>query len=542
MWRTSGIQNGGPDGVALSYAGGAGSVLVEFVCYEGTMTAASGPAAGATCRPMNVEESNDTPEGTSLQRVGTGADGRRMGWVAGAAASPGAANAGQTVETPRHVASLDGPGGWRLLAAPAATTVANLLGSLWTQGAVGSSAPDGPATVYAWEVGTGWAAVADLDRALAPGQGLSVYVFDDDDPTAPGVQGGFPKEIGASGYAAGAPFRFGLRPGSGGAEGGFTLVGNPDGAGLAWGDHWDPRRRVVGGLRLRPGAPPATASTTGRRGPWTAAWSPAFTAFWVEATGPAPRLVAPSVVAARLAPRAVETLQLVARAEIGGQARTALATVALDSQARSDRDALDGLALDPLAPDHVRLATVAGADRMGLDARPLAPGDTVLIDVGVVEAGAAVGGEVVLSWPEVPASLGLGLLDRATGHETPLSPGGSRTVSVSPDAPRQFAVVAHGRSVAMAPAVARGEMSVRLGPSPTPGPSWLWAEAPGAALSAEVFDALGRRVGRLAARPGALDAALPTDGLAPGVYVVRVRATHADGQETRRSRRLVVTR
>jgi hypothetical protein len=59
-----GLQNGSPDGFALVDAGGQ---LVEFLSYEGTFTAANGPAAGVTSTDI-VARQNSAPAGQSLQR------------------------------------------------------------------------------------------------------------------------------------------------------------------------------------------------------------------------------------------------------------------------------------------------------------------------------------------------------------------------------------------------------------------------------------------------------------------------------------------
>ncbi|MBF9034438.1 ExeM/NucH family extracellular endonuclease [Rhodobacterales bacterium HKCCE2091] len=60
----NGIQNGAPDGIALV----AGGVVVEFLSYEGVMTAADGSAAGMTSGDIGVAEDGATPVGHSLQR------------------------------------------------------------------------------------------------------------------------------------------------------------------------------------------------------------------------------------------------------------------------------------------------------------------------------------------------------------------------------------------------------------------------------------------------------------------------------------------
>jgi hypothetical protein len=61
---TDGIQNGGADGLAL--VNGQGGV-VQFLSYEGVITASNGPAAGLTSTDIGVTEPGTTPIGHSLQ-------------------------------------------------------------------------------------------------------------------------------------------------------------------------------------------------------------------------------------------------------------------------------------------------------------------------------------------------------------------------------------------------------------------------------------------------------------------------------------------
>ncbi|WP_226924468.1 ExeM/NucH family extracellular endonuclease [Georgenia satyanarayanai] len=65
-YPTDGIQNGSPDGVALVDPEG---TVVEFLSYEGVMTAADGPAAGTASTDIGVAQTNTTPVGESLQRI-----------------------------------------------------------------------------------------------------------------------------------------------------------------------------------------------------------------------------------------------------------------------------------------------------------------------------------------------------------------------------------------------------------------------------------------------------------------------------------------
>ena len=86
-----GIQNGSPDGVAISYDGD----LIQFLSYEGPLTATEGPASGIESTDMGVEESGGTQIGESLQLAGTGENYSNFTWQEAAAETPGALNNNQ---------------------------------------------------------------------------------------------------------------------------------------------------------------------------------------------------------------------------------------------------------------------------------------------------------------------------------------------------------------------------------------------------------------------------------------------------------------
>lgn len=79
---TPGLQNGSPDGMALIDDTGA---AIEFWSYEGSFTAADGPAAGLASTDVGVFEASSTPIGQSLQLVGGV-------WTGPTAESPGVLN------------------------------------------------------------------------------------------------------------------------------------------------------------------------------------------------------------------------------------------------------------------------------------------------------------------------------------------------------------------------------------------------------------------------------------------------------------------
>ncbi|WP_111707744.1 T9SS type A sorting domain-containing protein [Lutibacter citreus] len=65
----SGLQNGSPDGLALVNNNG---VVIQFLSYEGTITATNGAASGIESTDIGVVETGSTIVGTSLQLIGTG--------------------------------------------------------------------------------------------------------------------------------------------------------------------------------------------------------------------------------------------------------------------------------------------------------------------------------------------------------------------------------------------------------------------------------------------------------------------------------------
>ncbi len=72
-----GIQNGLADGIALTHRGR----VIQFLSYEGTLTALDGPAAGLTSSDIGVMEDTDAPLNSSLQLVGTGGSYTDFQWV-----------------------------------------------------------------------------------------------------------------------------------------------------------------------------------------------------------------------------------------------------------------------------------------------------------------------------------------------------------------------------------------------------------------------------------------------------------------------------
>ncbi len=90
---TSGIQNGAPDGMALSYFG----TLVpgQFLSYEGTMTGTAGVANGVTSIDIGVSEAGNVAAGSSLQLAGASTAYSGFAWQPEALNTSGAINHNQ---------------------------------------------------------------------------------------------------------------------------------------------------------------------------------------------------------------------------------------------------------------------------------------------------------------------------------------------------------------------------------------------------------------------------------------------------------------
>jgi predicted extracellular nuclease len=91
-YPVNGIQNGAPDGIALVDPG---SIVIQFLSYEGTFAAVGGPANGMASTDIGVSENGSESLGQSLRLSGTGTAYEDFTWNAPATASFGAVNTGQ---------------------------------------------------------------------------------------------------------------------------------------------------------------------------------------------------------------------------------------------------------------------------------------------------------------------------------------------------------------------------------------------------------------------------------------------------------------
>lgn len=92
----SGIQNGPADGFALVN----GTTVVQFLSYEGTLTASEGAALGMTSTDISVAETSSTLATESLQLTGSGLDYTDFVWQTASVATQGNINTAQTFNNP----------------------------------------------------------------------------------------------------------------------------------------------------------------------------------------------------------------------------------------------------------------------------------------------------------------------------------------------------------------------------------------------------------------------------------------------------------
>jgi|GEM_PF-864407 len=499
--------------------------------------------------------------------------------------------------------TLHGAEGWRMVGVPAlGMSLDDVLGPLWTQGMAGSDAPTVDPDLYCnvfvhdesvrtdtnndgvVSAADGWSCIPSLTGPSAPGRGVLVYVFADDDND--GTPDPFPKTL---------PLATGINPTVllpyeapdlsytdspllPDVQEGFNYVANPSplaldadafaGAGLAATTYvWD--ATLYGG---------DWRTWNGAAGDLSNGVIPPAQGFFVQADNDAPALTIP-VEATRTEglPYYGRTAPPVLRIELsrdvdGTPTPEASAFVHLDAGGALGLDRLDGIRLTPMRWPYATLYTRAPGDASGtalvVSALPAAAVEASL-PLGIATAGLAGVQRFTLSWdgfPSFPDGWGATLLDTATGEAHDLLAAGSVTVTetglATGDAPAALSLRPQPLRLA-GDALTGGErFVVRVAPrtvgtggdapvafaleapfpNPTRGTATVAFSLPSAATARVVlYDALGREVAVVADGThvaGRHTAALPVRDLAAGLYLVRL--TTSDGQAA--TRRLQVVR
>lgn len=183
------------------------------------------------------------------------------------------------------VRQLTGSAGWRLISSPAATTYAELLSGIWTQGGTGANATNGTPNVYTSTMSTSAQTVpvmiTDFTQTVTPGAGLAVYVFNAD---ADGSRAGFPKTIRTLESPFDVDVTLTIDESTAGGSAHFALAGNPFAASIRFQDLL--RTNVSDKIWVYDAAADRFLSRAAGAGDFNGLITP-YTGFWIEHTADA---------------------------------------------------------------------------------------------------------------------------------------------------------------------------------------------------------------------------------------------------------------
>ncbi|MEM1054872.1 MAG: FG-GAP-like repeat-containing protein [Bacteroidota bacterium] len=554
-------------GVAYVYSGRTGRFLLSFASDQ----PASGGQFGGQFVPAFAGLGDSDGDGSVELLVG-----EFNGIPVGANTRFGSAYVFGT--QPRSVNMYDGSEGWRLTA-PAAGVGRlwqDLLAGIFTQGVPGGDVSSGDPNVFAFDETTQTFAPLDLRGTGTTGQGLAVYVFEDDDPFTPGPQGGFPKNLSSEGIeviGTAYPFPVTYTDNGGVSNSGWNAFGNPFDAFMDWDDSDWVKTNVDNVLYVYDAASSSYQTWNGSTGSLGSGVIPAYTGFWVKAFD-TPTLIAPPDARTTVGPAPRPTsdpiLEITADAEIAGSTRSGAVAVHLSENAQYGRDGLDAYAVASLSSDWLDAYIPDGGERLSIHAQPVEPVD---LDIAIDPVSAAPGAntEVTLRWDRLenlPSGWTAVLTDTETGADIDLLQSESytfttqtlanaaraRSAEAGPLAPRvRSASAARGDGssrfrLRLGASATAGEdsatddaLALRISPNPVRGVAraeYLLPEAGSARVL--LLDALGREVLVLATGPhtaGRHTVSIPTTPLSPGAYIVRVET-----EETTTFTRLTVLR
>lgn len=554
-----------------------GTDVLQFISYEGTVTATDGPASGMTSADIGVFENQLTQPGESLQLGGIGYRYPDFEWKEPAASTFGALNRDGSFDqvfTYDDTQPVFEKPGWRLLAPPGAgVTVEDLAGINLVQGVVGQYPGADPNLFLTYKGGgtSGYGAATDATDKLPPGAGFMWYWFDDD--FGP-FSGGTSRSVALDGFALDATPAFATDINADvtltlpfNAVDDFYMLGNPfnlrfefknqNGTNLTSPNATVSSSYLVYDPALGTGSTGATSggyielSTGDHLAPWQGVF--------VQATGTGgsdPEFTfsrdGRNVRGAELYARQSRptTVALTLEGELNVQG-VSVPVVDAVTKVRFRDDATPGFDrhdLSELAPPDAHTATLAllgvrnGAPhRQGVLSLPDLSGSvTVPVHLSATAEGTfVVTGELV----SVPAGWSVALRDLATGASADLVSGASLTFTTDGAvgwSPR-FELHIAASAVGVEGGAATAEVG-QLAPNPASGQSWVRVRV-GARqrVGAKVYDALGRVVSETVAQDlqagAATQVSLDVTALAAGVYVVRIA-----GETFSETRQLTVVR
>lgn len=297
-------------------------------------------------------------------------------------------------------AKMDGVEGLRMLAAPASGTILDdFLDRLWTQGMTGSDSPDnGSSNVWVWDEAIGnegsWAAVTDLSgQHIDRGEGFLMHVFSDDD--FDGTPEGFPKMLNTINIFDGAVVDTGtVTPVSGLGDGRFFLVGNPYPSTMDWDLASVTKSNLSNSIYIFDDAADAWQSWNGSLGNITNGEIAPFQSFFIQAFGgngvlridAESQTGSPGTLFKQLPILEPGILSI----EVEAADKKAKAWLSFQEGGELGRDAYDGLFLQPLNQEFLKLGTILpSGEVLQINALPINQQEELVIPLdlsGTVEA------------------------------------------------------------------------------------------------------------------------------------------------------------
>lgn len=374
----------------------------------------------------------EVPEGTTIYiRYYASGQTATGGW--GFFSSDGLSVNG-TVDVVGYSAQLTGSAGYRLLSSPVEVSLQNFLAPVWTQGATAGADTDaGNPNVFTWnnsatnDDAANWSGVTDLTANLSAGNGVLVYVFQDDVYETPGS---FPKTLSVSGTVNTLP----VTPTMNSNSGGLTLVGNPIASIISWTAlsrtdlsntvyAWDPNTTLGdGGTDANNPSAGSWKTYNTSIGDLTDGRIHPFQAFFVQTSGNSPVLsIAQGAESTGGSFYGKETAPYAVRLQLDGEAISASKWLSFTGDAEVGRDNSDALQFQPLSLEYSLLASkLTDGTLLDINNLPVDLQETVRFPL-IVESTQSGTHTLRVTELNLPTGYEVSILDNVTSLEHPLT-------------------------------------------------------------------------------------------------------------------------
>lgn len=362
--------------------------------------------------------------------------------------------------------SLTGSAGYRLLSSPVEVSLQNFLAPVWTQGATAGADTDaGNPNVFTWnnsatnDDAANWSGVTDLTANLSAGNGVLVYVFQDDVYETPGS---FPKTLSVSGTVNTLP----VTPTMNSNSGGLTLVGNPIASIISWTAlsrtdlsntvyAWDPNTTLGhGGTDANNPSAGSWKTYNTSIGDLTDGRIHPFQAFFVQTSGNSPVLsIAQGAESTGGSFYGKETAPYAVRLQLDGEAISASKWLSFTGDAEIGHDNSDALQFQPLSLEYSLLASkLTDGTLLDINNLPVDLQETVRFPL-IVESTQSGTHTLRVTELNLPTGYEVSILDNVTSLEHPLTPDFELSFelgTVAKNVPTPQNVIASGNLVAKA--------------------------------------------------------------------------------------------